>query len=292
MYERILVPLDGSPLAEQVLPYVSALGKAFGSSVTLFRVFDPVPQEIVDPEHGVYIDRLASAFRNTAQAYLLRVKSSMSEWGDAVSTSAHEGDAASLIVNEGANDPDTLIAMSTHGRSGITRWVLGSVADKVLRAAANSLMIIRARPQEGFSPGSVATRSERWSTLVQIDTLVVPVDGSPTAEVVLPHVAELSKAIGAKVSLVRVVQSQDGQAEAREYLGQVAERLRHEGVSSVEEQVLSGEPAGALLDMLQSSPRAMVAITTRGRSGLGRWVLGSVTDRVVRYSGTPVLVVR
>lgn len=225
MYERILVPLDGSPMAEQVLPYVSALGKAFGSSVSLHRAFDPVDEALSDPEHGVYIDRLASAFRNTALDYLGRVKSSMIELGDAVTTSAHEGDAASLIVNEAATDPNTLIAMSTHGRSGITRWVLGSVADKVLRAAGNSLMIIWARPQEGFSPGLVATRSERWSTSVRIDTLVVPVDGSPMAEEVLPHVAAMSKTIGEKVSLVRVATSQDGQAEAREYLEKVSERL-------------------------------------------------------------------
>ena len=292
MYERILVPLDGSPLAEQVLAYVSVLGKAFGSSVTLFRTFDPVPEEMSDPDHGVYIDRLAEAFRNTTLEYLGRVKSSMTELGDAVSTSAHEGDAASLIVNEAAKDPNTLIVMSTHGRSGITRWVLGSVTDKVLRAAANSLMIIRARPQEGFTAGLVATRSERWSTSVQIDTLVVPVDGSPMAEEVLPHVTAISKAVGAKVSLVRVAPSPDGQAEAREYLSQLGERLRQEGVTSVEEHVLNGEPAGALLDMLESSPHAMVTMTTRGRSGLERWVLGSVTDRIVRHSGTPVLVVR
>ena len=102
----------------------------------------------------------------------------------------------------------------------------------------------------------------------------------------------MSKTIGAKVSLVRVATSQDGQAEAREYLEKVSERLGQEGVSSVEVQVLSGEPAGALLDMLQSSANTMVTMTTRGRSGLERWVLGSVSERVVRYSGTPVLIVR
>ena len=102
----------------------------------------------------------------------------------------------------------------------------------------------------------------------------------------------MSKAFGAKVSLVRVAQSQDRQAEAREYLGQMGERLRQEGVSSVEDRVLSSEPAGALLDMLQNSPHAMVTMTRPGRSGLERWVLGSVTDRAVRYSGAPVLVVR
>ena len=286
------MPLDGSPLAEQVLPYVSVLGKAFESSVLLFRVFDPVPSELADPAHGLYIDRLATAFRNTAQEYLGRVKSSMTELGDAVSTSAHEGDAASLIVNEAANDPNTLITMSTHGRSGISRWVLGSVVDKVLRAAGNSLMIIRARPQEGFDPGLVATRTERWNTSVQINNLIVPVDGSESAEEVLPHAVALAKGFEAKLSLVRVAPDRSRDGDANAYLGQVAQRLRQDGVSSVEEQLLHGEPAGALLDMVQPMQEAFVAMTTRGRSGLERWVLGSVTDRVVRYSGTPVLVVR
>ncbi len=283
MNERILVPLDGSPLAEQVLPYVSILGKAFGSSVNLFRVFDPVPEEMSDPAHGIYIDRLASAVRNTAIEYLERIKNSAAELGDAVSTSAHEGDAASLIVNEAAKDPNTLIAMSTHGRSGITRWVMGSVTDKVLRATTNPLLIVRARPQEG---------SEQSSASVHIDNLVVPVDGSPRAEEVLPHLVALSKSIGGMVSLVRVVPSRDGESEANTYVSEVAARLRQEGVSLVEDQVRQGEPAGELLDMLQSSPHTLVAMTTRGRSGLERWVLGSVTDRVVRHSGTPVLVIR
>ena len=292
MYERILVPLDGSPLAEQVLPFVSVLGKTFGSSVVLLRVFDPVPAELSDPAHGVYIDRLAASFRNSALEYLVRVKRSLSELGDNVTTIAHEGDAASHILNEAGNDPSTLITMSTHGRSGITRWVLGSVVDKVLRAAGNSLMIIRARPQEGFDPGLVATRTERWSTSVQINNVIVPVDGSELAEEVLPHAVALARGFEAKVSLVRVAPDRSSDGDANTYLGQVAQRLRQDGVSSVDEQLLHGEPAGALLDMVQPMQGAFVAMTTRGQSGLERWVLGSVTDRVVRYSGTPVLVAR
>lgn len=292
MYERILVPMDGSPLAEQVLPYVSILGTAFKSSVVLLRVFDPVPPELADPEHGVYIDRLATDFRNLALEYLGGVKRSLSELGDNVTTIAHEGDAATHILNEAGKDPNTLVTMSTHGRSGITRWVLGSVADKILRAAGNTLMIIRARAQEGFAPGLVATRTERWSTSVETNNLVVPVDGSKLAEAVLPHVVALAKGLEAKVSLVRVASDRSGDGDANAYLAQVAQRLRQDGVSSVEERLLHGEPAGAILDMLQPMQGAMVAMTTRGQSGLERWVLGSVTDRMVRYSGTPVLVVR
>ena len=292
MYQRILVPLDGSPLAEQVLPYVSALGKAFGASVTLFRVFDTVPESMSDPEHGVYIDRLATAFRNSAQEYLGRIKSAMPDLGDSVSTSAHEGDAASLVVNEAANDPNTLIAMSTHGRSGITRWVMGSVTDKVLRATTNPLLIIRARPMEGFTPGAVATRSERWSTLVNIKSISVPLDGSPIAEQVLPHVVAIAKSMDVPVTPVGVASSNSESAQVSEYLGTASEKLRQQGVSSDRTEVLQGDPAGAILDMTQRTPDCLVAMTTHGRSGVERWVMGSVTDRVVRYSGTPVLVVR
>ena len=121
MYERILLPLDGSPLSEQAIPYVQILGKALQCQIDLLRIFDPVPLEMTDPEHGVYVDRLATAFRNQTQEYLNRVKSSFEDLRDSISVAAHEGEPATHIVNQAATDPDTLIIMSTHGRSGITR---------------------------------------------------------------------------------------------------------------------------------------------------------------------------
>ncbi len=292
MYERILLPLDGSPLSEQALPYVQILGKALQCQIDLLRVFDPVPLEIIDPEHGVYVDRLATAFRNQTQEYLNRVKSSFEDLRDSISVAAHEGEPATHIVNQAATDPDTLIIMSTHGRSGITRWVLGSVMDKVLRATANPLMVIRARPMEGFAPSILATRSERWATMIKINNVIVPLDGSPLAEQILPHVVVLSKALESKVILARVSASGGNDPEATEYLHQVGERLRQEGVSSVDEHLLHGEVASALVDMTEQIPNDLVAMTTHGRSGLERWVMGSVADRVVRYCGAPVLVVR
>lgn len=292
MYERILVPLDGSPLAEQVLPYVYILGKALHSQIDFLRVFDPVPEEWADPAHGLYVDHIATTFRTQAQEYLNSVKSSLQDLGDTISVTAREGDPASHIVNQAAREPATLITMSTHGRSGITRWVLGSVADKVLRATANPLLIVRARPVEGFTPGVLSTRSERWATIVGINNIIVPLDGSPLAEQVLPHVETLAKALESKVSLVRVTSSDGSDPEATEYLHQVGERLSQEGVSVVEEQLLHGEVASAIVDMTERVPDDLVAMTTHGRSGLERWVMGSVADRVVRYCGAPVLIIR
>ena len=292
MYKRILVPLDGSPLAEQVLPYVRILAKDLQSRVELIRVFSAVAESMADPIHGRYIDQMASAYHNQAMESLIGYATALRDAGVEVSSSAHEGDAAYHIVDHAANEGDTLIAMSTHGRSGIGRWVLGSVTDRVLRAAENPLLIIRARPQQTYSPSSVPTRSERWPTVVGVDTVLAALDGSPLAEQVLPHVVALAQGLELNLKVVRVAESAPGETESREYLHRVAEKLRGEGISSVEEQVLQGDPATALVDLTQQTPNGLVAMTTHGRSGVGRWVLGSVTDRVVRYSGTPVLVTR
>ena len=291
MYDKILVPLDGSPLSELVLPYVRALGEISQCPLELVRAFDPVPEEMADPLHGVYIDRLAENFRNQAVEYLDRIKMALPGFDNPITTSAHEGDAATHIVSHAANSPNALIAMSTHGRSGVSRWVLGSVTDKVLQATTNPLPIIRARPQEGFSADAVATRSERWPTSIHFKNIITPVDGSSLAEQVLPQAAALAKAMNAKVTAVRVASS-SSDPEAIAYLQTVAEKLKNEGAPDVDERVLHGNVANAIIDLSHELPESLVAMTSHGRSGVERWVMGSVTDRVVRHSGAPVLITR
>lgn len=292
MYERILVPLDGSALAEQVLPYVRLLGKALQSPIQILRAFDAIPQELADPAHGRYIDQISAAFRAQAQESLEQYRAYLSDLGVAVSSTVHEADPAYHILDEAERRPGTLITMSTHGRSGVSRWVLGSVTDKVLRATTNPLLIIRARPLEEFSPATVATRSERWATAVNIDTIIVPVDGSSLAEQVFPDVVTLSKVLDAKVRPVRVITGDGEDTEALTYLGEVSEGLRQKGALVAEERLLRGDPADAIIEMAQQIRDCLIAVTTRGRSGVERWILGSVTDRVVRFSGVPVLVIR
>lgn len=292
MYQRILVPMDGSPLAEQTLPYVRILARELQCPVELMRVFDPVPEQYADPAHGLYIDQLATSFREQAEHSLEVYLASLQDLGFEVSTSAFEGHAATEIVENARRGPETLIAMSTHGRSGVSRWVLGSVTDKVLHATTCSLLILRARPESTFSPGMVSTQTERWPTTVGIDTIVVPLDGSQVAEQALPHATALAKALQLNMQLIRVAESAAARGEAGNYLSQMGEKLRQEGLSEVREQVLEGHPASVIVDMTRESSNNLLAMTTHGRSGIGRWVLGSVTDRVVRYSGAPVLVTR
>ncbi len=300
MYGQILVPLDGSALAEQVLPYVRILAARLRTPVTLLRAFGSVPGEPADPNYGLYVEQVVEGIRTKAQNYLEKVRTGLKDLGVPIAISVLEGGPARHIIQEAERTPDTLITMCTHGRSGMSRWLLGSTTEKVLLAASSPLLVLRSRT-------TVASPSA-----ASLKTVVVPLDGSPLAEQVLPYVTWLASALYLKVHLARVV-SRPGDyysdigtrmpyalpgpenldEEASNYLGNVSNKLRSEGtLSRVECTVLHGHPAGAIIDFAKVVPDNLVALTTHGRSGIERWVMGSVADRVVRYCGDPVLVVR
>ncbi len=298
MYKRILVPLDGSELAERVIPYAVSIANALSSQVSLLRIVDSVPEQWADPTHGRYLDQLTSSFRNQAMDYLEGIAAPLRREGITVTCSAHEGNPSELIINESSREAETLIALSTHGRSGINRWVMGSVTDKVLHGVSAPLLILRS--QEGNPPASL-----------EANNIILPLDGSALSEQVLPHVVSLAKALGASVTLLRTTDIsyytpmgedypasmyddliQEATVEAEEYLKHMSQQLSNEGVGESQSYVRQGEAAGTILDMADDSPSTLIAMCTHGRSGVGRWVLGSVTDRVVRHSNRPVLVVR
>jgi nucleotide-binding universal stress UspA family protein len=198
--------------------------------------------------------------------------------------------------------------MTTHGRSGIGRWLLGSVTDRVLHTTANPLLMVRAYDQE-HPPEAV-----------KFETIIVPLDGSSLAEQVLPHAEALAKSLGLKILLARAVPSlgeyhqylehyqmdssatvysgmyeefaRESDARAMKYLHQKKEQLTRRRVFSAEERLLRGHAADSITELAQEIPHSLVVMTTHGRSGIGRWLLGSVTDRVVRQSRDLVLVVR
>ncbi len=277
MYKRILVPLDGSKLAEQVLPHVRSLATAFGLDLDLLSTFGP-SHTYSGPNPSSYPHQVEDNLRAQSMDYLHSIKSSIVSLGVPVSCTVRLGEPASWIVSEAERDPNTLIAMSTHGRSGITRWVLGSVADQVLHATTVPILLLRSKDEETATKGASLT------------SLIAPLDGSSLAEQMLPHVVALAQALCLSVILVRVSAHQE-EAEARDYLQEVAGKLHQQGVSLVKEVVLNGHPATAIVDIARDIPNCLVTMTTHGHSGIGRWILGSVTDQVVRQSGSPVLVV-
>jgi nucleotide-binding universal stress UspA family protein len=233
---------------------------------------------------GVYLDGIAKTFA-----------------GLTVRTRVQQGNATDLIVEAAAADKDTLIAMATHGRSGLGRFLLGSVAEKVLRAAAHPVLLVRAN-EAAAADGQIALRS-----------VLVPLDGSALAETVLPVVEEIARILGLEVILLRAYAVPYGAYSAGEgfydpvnleafiarlreetidYLERKSVELKRNGVPAVSYVAKEGLSADEIIKYARETPDNLLAMCSHGYSGVKRWVLGSVTETEVRHSGDPVLVLR
>ncbi len=300
MYTKILVPLDGSELSERVLPYARSFAKALKLPVELLQAVDPgIIDTLCDPERGRYIDIVEADMKANMQSYLGRVAGSF-EGASTVTCFVAIGNPAEIIVDRGAADSATLIAMSTRGRSGVQRWVLGSVADKVLHSSASDMLLVR-----GNESAEAGNREAR------LKTVIVPLDGSHLAEKAVPYAVELARRMKLEILLLRAYAlpasiyfsgeeygpdlgqlTEQIRDEAQGYLEAKVQQLRSEGLADVSSVLLQGEGAAEIIDTAQRTSDNLVAMCTHGRSGLSRWVLGSVTERVILHSGDPVLVIR
>lgn len=287
MYTKILVPLDGSSLAEQILPYARIFAETYGISVELLRVNDPdIRTPFWPPLPGSeYLQRIAAATLPGS----LRV--------DCVEES---GKPAEVIVGRAKSDPACIIALATHGLTGARRWLLGSVASRVAHTTTNPLLFIR--PAEA---GELATR-------IELRIVFVPLDGSGLAEKIVPHVITLARKMKLEVHLVRVYtlpadayivgngvymqaltqQRETIQKEVETYLEGKVEELRAEGLDQVVSTAIEGDPAGEIIDLAQRTPNNLIAMSSHGKSGIVQWVLGSVAEKVIHHSRDPVLVIR
>jgi nucleotide-binding universal stress UspA family protein len=180
----------------------------------------------------------------------------------------------------------------------LQRWLLGSVAEKVIQTAANPLLLVRASAETKSAPQA-------------FKTVIVPLDGSRRAEQALPHACEMAKRLDLEVVLLRVYTipvmgftAEDyytpsleqilerAKEEARSYIDEKAAELKREGMKRVSSRFLEGESADQIIDLARKTPGSLIAMSTHGRTGIERLVLGSVTSRVVRHAGEPVLVIR
>ncbi len=297
MYTKILVPLDGSPTAEEVLPYARFFAEALHLPVELLHAIDPDIIEIYSSPRYVRSERSFEVnLRDKNLGYLKKLKNLFSE-PSTVSCSVEVGRPEDVIIARAGAHPGTLIAMVTHGHSGVQRWLLGSVAEKVLQAAANHLLLVK-QTKETETIGT------------PLETVIVPLDGSLLAEKVLPHVSEIARQMDLQIVLLRAYAIpmtyftgrdyyrpidqvlQAVKEEAESYLDGKAKDLRGERLRRVSSMSLEGDSAGQIIEVARRAPHAFIAMCTHGRSGIGRLVLGSVTSRVVRHSGNPVLVIR
>ena len=291
--KKILVPLDGSKVAERVLPYAGLLAEACKASVELLGVEDAGVRSPFSSSGG-------------ARDYLHKVATSYFPQAVRVEEVVERGKAAGVIIERAKRDPDCLIAMVTHGLSGIKRWLLGSVAVKVVQGAENSLLLVRA------ADGVEATDQ------VKFESIIVSLDGSQLAEQVLPSVVDLGKAMNVEVVLVRAFELPatayyradeisptaaafipsykelvaEFSREPREYLEGKMKELRGRGLQKVRAEVLEGAPAEIIIDLARKTRGSLIAMCTHGLSGIKRWVLGSVAEKVVNHAENPVLIIR
>ncbi|MCY4507178.1 MAG: universal stress protein [Acidobacteria bacterium] len=311
MYSCVLVPLDGSALAAQVLPYAEMVAKSTGATVLLLRVMNPYPAELVREGIGVYRETddrggavpsaadwedVLGRINSDAQAYLDQLADTIRSDGVTVETAVKDGDPADCILEEADKDAGTLIAMTTHGRSGVGRWLLGSVTDKIVRGGRHPMLVTRAQ-EGGAHP---------------VNRVVLSLDGSELSEQAMPHAVEMAKALGVGVTVLRAVSlnpygeafteyapihaSQDVagemESEAQDYVAAKIAELQGSGLADVTGNIVTGYPATVILDEVGEAGDKLVTMATHGRAGVARLLLGSVTDRVVRHSAGPVFVVR
>ena len=299
MYPKLIIPLDRSRLSEAILPYARLIAKAFRCPVNLLHVIDPETiKALGHPGRGLFLDVVEADLRKYAKDYLNTVSKSFDN-PSSMSCSIEVGNPADVILDISSRTPKALVAMSTNGRSGIKRWYIGSVADKVLHACTNPMLLVKGS-DDGQSHDGTAS----------IKRLLLPLDGSPVAELALPHAVALAKTLNAELDLMRVytalthadygerfIPNYDAMGEtlkheARGYLAEQASILEQEGFRNVKCIVQEGDAGAEIIDVAHKTKENLVAMCSHGRTGIGRWVLGGTTDRVVRYSEDPVLVIR
>jgi nucleotide-binding universal stress UspA family protein len=291
---KILVPLDGSRLAERALDPAVILARATGAELHLMRVTAPLIRHVGSERY----EQLALTLNeNEAKMYLSDELSRLSEAGVVLSAHTTVGPIADEIITFSQQHRIDLIIMSSHGRSGPGRWVFGSIAEKVLRQATCATLVIRARAEvEPFSQKRI----------------LVPLDGSTLAERALAPAFTIASAVGASVVLLRVVgpghipviagqPELEGESvrlplpaeledEAHDYLRQVAGNLDGYRVP-IETQTALGPVAGTIIDFAAERGVDLIAISSHGRSGISRWVLGSVAEKVLHGASCATLVV-
>jgi len=320
MFQHILVPLDGSARAERALAVAARLARANHGTVTLLRVV-PVPIDYAAymVPSATYIQEMIDTDLTQATSYLDQVAQSPILKDIPVEKQALFGSAADAILSMAQSSGGDLIVVCSHGYTGLTRWALGSVAEKIAHHAQMPVLILR---EGGPIPASPHLDGS------QPFCALVPLDGSTLAKAAIEPAAELIAALAApakaKLHFVRVVASPSAHTKgvereereqrlqrAKTFLKTTVQHIREGLVAPVVKQLglttswsvaADTDVAGAIIRAAENGENIegagvfgtcdLIAIATHGRGGLQRWTLGSITERVLHATKLPVLIVR
>ena len=297
MYRSVMLPLDGSRFSEQALPLASKLAGACGASLRIVHVHQPHTEPDWDLVTPFRYEGVVEAEREWEHDAVKLEQRYLSQHVGA-ECKVLEGEVVPTLEQEiEASNPD-LIVMATHGRGGLSRAWLGSVADTLIRDIHKPILLIRAEEKQTTEPATLQTAH-----------VLVPLDGSPLAESVIKHALAIAEQHTTRITLLRIVspayvttefngivQSDSLLRErvdaAHEYLNRVATQLGVEGYLIETDVVVATSAATAILDYAERNDTNVICMATHGRSGVKRLLLGSVTDKVVRASDRPVLLYR
>lgn len=309
MLSRILVPLDGSPLAEAVLSQVIELATLRKAEIVLLRVAlahtilgtDPVEAQVRVVEE--------------AQAYLAKIETNLVTQGLAVKSVVRYGRAADEILDHARTGGVEMIAMSTHGRGGVRRWVLGSVAETVVRHSPVPVLLVRAAGPfvSSLAAPSAAevptTPAPSAPTTVSIRHILCPVDLTPACREVMATAGAMADRFGADLTILHVVY--DPLNVACSHIPHPPlEQLREEMIRSAEETlrgemqqalgpapraslvVVAGSPFQQIIRHARTHNVDLIVMGTEGKTGLNHAIMGSTAEQVVRRAPCPVLSLR
>lgn len=283
-YQKVLIPLDGSDLAERALPYAKTIAESKGSEVILFTV-STTSGERLDRPMKAYLDLNAKELKSQ---------------GVKASTAIAYGSVADEIIEFADKSKVDLLIISTHGYSGIKRWMLGSVARKVLYGTCAPVFLVKSKAPEVSE--------------VKFKKVLLALDGSPFSETSIPYVEELMRETEGEIILLRVCEPPvipsdrspaikpsweeyrdmlmaKVQEQALEYLVRIKASFEERGMK-VRSQILLGKAIESIIQVAQDESVNLIAVTTHGRTGISRWVYGSVANRIAEESWQPVLLIR
>jgi nucleotide-binding universal stress UspA family protein len=309
MYRSLLVPLDGSPFAEQALPLARSIAQRTGAEVQLVYVHDPGEADYPEP-HFLSDESWGTELKTRHRAYLDGLAQRLGAAGvKTASPLVLQGEVAGIIHQHVVQTGVDLVVMTTHARGPVARLWLGSVADRLIRELPRPLLLVR--PAEARADPAAD---------VLLKHFLLPLDGTPLAEQILEPAATLGELMGADFTVLRVVRpaapahypaggalggpvpegilqqlrrvETESRRKAQEYLDEVAQRLRGRLLRVRTKLVNETQPAVAVIEAAHQLGADAIAMQTHGRRGLTRLLLGSVADKVLRGAGVPLLVQR
>ncbi len=294
MFERILLPLDGSQLAEVTIPYGAELTARLGSEAILLHACAPEHQPFSNM-HQLYLTEAVKGLERHMEKKFPRCE----DW--AVRAETVVGEPAEAICEYAEKNDIRLIVMAAHGGSGLKLWIMGSVAEKVVRTVKIPVLLIRckeSRPIEGRKR--------------LISRIFLPLDGSGTSETAVPYAAELAQKLKAGITLYRMAEgkyvSSDmdeyapmagasvlvaaEEKQFRAYLTGIERVLRQKGIPVTHRVTQGTDAAAEILEQGEKTKADIVVMASRGRSPITRWVFGSVAQKILLEGDLPLLLVK